>query len=89
MGAGQGIQAERAVEKLRKEVENLVEAGGKFPLKLLGPPPSPMKYADHLDNIFSNSIWNDIGSSGHNRFTGANYSAGPAHRGMPRQPRNC
>jgi hypothetical protein len=48
-----------------------------------------MKYADHLDDIVSDSIWNDVGRVGHNQFTGADYSAGAAYRGMPRQPRNC
>ena len=60
-----------------------------FRLELLGPLPSPVKYADYPDNIILDSIWNDVGRSGHNQFTGADHSAGPAHRGMPREPSSC
>jgi hypothetical protein len=48
-----------------------------------------MKYTDDLDGIISDPIWNDVRRAGHNQFAGANHSAGPAHRGMPGEPRNC
>jgi len=48
-----------------------------------------MKYTEDFDGIVSDSIWNDVRCAGHNQFAGANYSAGPAHRGMPGEPRNC
>jgi len=48
-----------------------------------------MKYANDLNGIILDSIGNDVRRAGHNQFTGANYSAGPARRGMPGEPRNC
>jgi hypothetical protein len=59
-----------------------------FLLKLLGPPPRPMKYTNDLDSVISDSIWNDVRRAGHDQFSGADYSAGAAHRGMPGEPRN-
>jgi hypothetical protein len=77
------------VEKLRREVENLVDLDGRLALELLGPSPSRVKYTDDLDNVFLDAIGNDVGSAGHNQFTGADYSARPAHSGMPRESRSC
>jgi hypothetical protein len=70
-------------------VDNVAELVAASPSELLGPPPSRVKYADYLDNIVSDSIWNDVGRVGHNQFTGADYSARAADRGMPRESRYC
>jgi hypothetical protein len=48
-----------------------------------------MKYTDYLDSIILDSIRDDVRRAGHNQFTGANYSAGPAHRRMPGEARHC
>jgi hypothetical protein len=48
-----------------------------------------MKYADYLDGVVADSIWNDVRCAGHNQFAGADHSARPAQRRMPGEPRNC
>jgi hypothetical protein len=48
-----------------------------------------MKYTNYFDSVIPDSIWNDVRRAGHNQFTGADHSAGPAHRGMPGEPHNC
>ena len=58
------------------------------PSKFLERPPCSLKYTNDLDGFIADSIWNDVRRSGHNQFASADYSAGPAHRGMPRESRD-